>query len=158
MWLNQEIRRGRLVHTGPRKQSPWRCCPESLRQGDGERWRLRPLGQPHESLRSIVLVRNAWGLKMGVAACTEDCSRFRPSHSVDASSLCATFAAAATFGCPPYVSRWAAYSRGSPGIARTTRRSGRGVPCPVRIHHGFARNPWRRLENPPLFRRLPVPR
>jgi hypothetical protein len=155
MWLNQEIRRGRLVHTGPRKQSPWRCCPEGLRQGDGERWRLRP--QVSHTNRSVP---SFWSATRGVLKGTvaEDCSRFRLSHSVDASSRCATFAAAATFGCPPYVSRWAAYSRGSPGIVRTTRRTGRGVPCPVRIHHGFARNPWRRLENPPLLRRLPVPR
>jgi hypothetical protein len=33
-----------------------------------------PLGQPHESLRSIVLARNARGLKRTVAA-TGDCRR-----------------------------------------------------------------------------------
>jgi hypothetical protein len=33
-----------------------------------------PLGQPHESLRSIVLVRIARGLK-GTVAATEDCRR-----------------------------------------------------------------------------------
>jgi hypothetical protein len=40
--LKLQIGPERLVHAGPKTQSPWRCLPKQRAQGDGEGWRLRP--------------------------------------------------------------------------------------------------------------------